>query len=278
MTFNGSMLILISENDEDAEKHLLHLSAIPFLIGLYNNPQKSQDDERLVLMLLLTIALHGRTPYRKEKAREALLELGIVCKNDLRPVNLSRLCECKECSECMCMAYLLKQEQLYYELDPCINNHKSYWVYRNTIWLVNLVKQYEKLSSSETMTEAFEMFRCTFFMFSFIQLFDGCSSVQILNKLLTKFIEISTDTYKKMNPIYAQWEYGREGEEPRLEVLPQDIYVDALFLQEHDARHMHIVQVLQCKMSASTTLNKHKTLIHEMLKRVEVLNAMLHAN
>ncbi len=268
--------ILFSANDEVAIQHLRNLSDISYLIGLYHNSKKSEDEERLVLMLLLTIAQHSRTPDRKEEARKALLKLDIVCENDLTYVQ-HNLCECKGCSKCMCWAYLRKLEQLYEQIDPCINELQSYWVHRNTKCIVHLVKNDNNLSPScsETMTETFEMFRCTFFMFSFIQLYDGCHSVQYLNKLLAKFIEISMETYNEMNPRLSQLKKGEDGEYQWQEE-PQEKYVDSLFLQEHDARHMHIVQILQNKLSASTTNEKQKTMIHEMLGRVEELTTMLH--
>jgi hypothetical protein len=134
------------------------------------------------------------------------------------------------------------------------------------------VQNDEKASSycSVAMTEAFEMFRRPFFMLSFVELFDGCRSVQYLNKLLTRFIEISTDTFDRMNPKYARLQLEEEGE------VLQDKYVDPLFLQEHDVRYEHMLQVLQHKLAESNTNDKQKITIHEMLGRVKVLNTLLH--
>jgi hypothetical protein len=139
------MLILFSADNKVAIQHLWDLSNIPNLIKLYRDPQKSEHEERLVLMLLLTIARYSKTAARTQEARAALLELGIVSKNDLTYVQHGYgLYECKGCSQCMCMAYLLKLQELYNELDPCINHHQSYWVYRVPMWLVYLVQNYEK--------------------------------------------------------------------------------------------------------------------------------------
>jgi hypothetical protein len=266
------MLILFSADNKVAIQHLRDLTNIPNLIELYRDPQKSEHEERLVLMLLLTIARHSKTPDRKEEARAALLELGIVSKNNLTYVQHGYgLCECKGCSQCMCMAYALKLQQLYDELNPCINEHQSYWVYRVTTWLVYLVQNYEKTSSScSTATmEGMAMVQRTFFMLSFVRLFDGCSSVQCLNDRLTRFIENSQDTYNKMNPQYAPLQLGEEEEEK------EDKYVDPLFLQEHDVSHTHILQVLQHKLAESTN-HEEETMIREMLDKIADLNALLH--
>jgi hypothetical protein len=228
------------------------------------------------MMLLLTIAQHSRTIDRKEEARKALLELDIVCENDLTYVQHD-LCECKECSKCMCWAYLRKLEQLYEQIDPCINDHKYYWVHRYTKCIVHLVKNDNNLSPScsDTMFEVFEMFRQTFFMFNFMSLCDERSSVKRLCGLVDRFIEISTETYNDMNPRLSQLKKGEDGEYQWQEE-PQEKYVNSLFLQEHDARHMHIVQILQNKLSASATNEEQKTMISEVLGRVEVLNTLLH--
>lgn len=269
--------ILFSANDEVAKQHLRDLSDIPYLIGLYHNPKESEDEERLAKMLLLTIALRSRTPDRKEEARKALIELNIVREKDLTYVQYG-ICECKDCSKCMCWAYLRKLQQIHDELDPCINDHKYYWLYRNIPWIKCLVNNDENLSryDSDTMFEVFEMFRQTFFMFNFMSLCDERSSVKRLCRLVDRFIEISTETYNDMNPRLSQLKKVEDGEYQWQEE-PQEKYVNSLFLQEHDARHMHIVQILQNKLSASTTNEKQKTLISEVLGRVEVLNTFLHA-
>jgi hypothetical protein len=257
--------------------HIEDLSNIPNLIKLYRDPQKSEHDERSVLMLLLTIARHSKTAARKEEARAALLELGIVSENNLTYVQHGYgLCECKGRSQCMCMAYLLKLQQLYDELNPCINEHQSYWVYRVTTWLVYLVQNYEKGSyyCSEAMTEAMEMVQRTFFMMTFVDLFDGCHSVQCLNGLLTRFVHISSDTYNQMNPQYALLQLGEEEEEEE-EEEEQEKYIDPLFLQEHDVSHTHILQVLRHKLAESTS-GEEKKMIGEMLKRLADLNALLY--
>jgi hypothetical protein len=241
------ILILFSADNKVAIQHLRVLSNIQNLIKLYSNPEKSDHEKRLILMLLLTIERYSKTPDRKEEASTALLELGIM------PTTFAR-----------------KLQELYDELDPCINHHQSYWVYRVSMWLVYLVQNYEKGSyyCSEAMTEAMEMVQRTFFMMTFVDLFDGCHSVQYLNGLLTRFVHISTDTYNQMNPQYALLQLGEEEEE-------QEKYVDPLFLQEHDVSHTHILQVLRHKLAESTS-DEEKKMIGEMLKRLADLNALLH--
>jgi hypothetical protein len=126
------------------------------------------------------------------------------------------------------------------------------------------------------MCEAFEMVRQTFFMLNFMSLFDDV--VQHNERLcgfVDRFIQISTKTYDVMNPRFSQLKKGEDGEYQWQEE-PQEKYVDSLFLQEHDARYMHIVQILQNKLSESTTNEKQKTMIREVLGRVEDLNTMLH--
>jgi len=274
--------MLFSKDNEVAIVHLHSLSNIQFLSDLYRVPQKSKHDKRLAMMLLLTIALRSRTPDRKEEARKALIELNIVREKDLTYVQHD-ICECKGCSKCMCWAYLHKLQQIRDELDPCINDHESYWLYRNTRWIVCLVNNDENLSryDSDTMFEAFEMVRQTYFMLKFMSLCDEHNSVERLCGLVDRFIKISTETYNDMNPRLSQLkkvENGEDGEdgEYQWQEVPQEKYVNSLFLQEHEARYIHIVQILQNKLSESTTNEEQKTMISEVLGRLEELNTMLH--
>jgi phage regulator Rha-like protein len=280
LVLNILTAILFSKDNEVAMKHLRELSDIQFLIGLIRIPCKSEYDERLATMLLLTIALHSRTPERKEEAHNALLELNIVCEKDLTYVQHG-ICECKKHSKCMCCAYLCKLQQLHDDLDQCINEHESYWVYRNIPWIVWLVNNDENLSpyDSDTMCEAFEMVRQTFFMLNFMSLFDDVvQHNERLCRFVDRFIEISTKTYDDMNPRFSQLKKGEDGEdgEYQWQEEPQEKYEDSLFLKENDARYIHIVQILQNKLSESTTNEKQKTMIREVLGRVEDLNTMLH--
>jgi hypothetical protein len=271
--------ILFSKDNEVAMEYLRKLTNIHFLIDLYRVPCELKYDKLVAQMLLLTIALRSRTPERKEEARKALIELNIVREKDLTYVQ-NGICECTGCSKCMRWAYLHKIQQIRDELDPYINEHESYWVYRNIPWVVCLVKNDENLSPyySDTMFETFYMFRQTFFMLNFMSLCDEPSSIKRLCKLVNRFIEISTETYNDMNPRLSQLkkvENGEDGEYQWQEV-PQEKYVNSLFLQEHEARYIHIVQILQNKLAESTTNEEQKTMIREVLGRLEELNTMLH--
>jgi hypothetical protein len=112
-------------------------------------------------------------------------------------------------------------------------------------------------------------------MLNFMSLCDERSSVKRLCGLVDRFIEISTETYNDMNPRLSQLKKGEDGEYQWQEE-PQEKYVNSLFLQEHEARYIHIVQILQDKLAASTTNEEQKTKIREVLGRLEELNTMLH--
>jgi hypothetical protein len=88
-------------------------------------------------------------------------------------------------------------------------------------------------------------------MLSFVRWFDKSHPVHYLDKLITKFIEISTDTFGKMH---------------------RERYINSSFLQDHCVNHTHI---LQHKLEESTN-HEEKTMIGEMLKKVADLNVLLH--
>lgn len=241
--------MLTAKNDERAMVPLLELSSIAFLEKLYVDAETPENSKMLAKLLLLTIAQRSRKAGRKEEAVKALLGLNIVCIDNHACENVEPECKC-----CRCV-----MKSIYDDMDPTINDTCIYWDYKCIRFLAWLVENDENLSphSSETMEDAFNMFRCAFFMSSFMQLYDGHLRLDALNRLLDNFINITVDAYNAMNPKY-------------------DGYIDRCFLQEHQTRALHIRTVLQKKMTLVD--ESKKDVIHQMLVRVHDLDMMLCPN
>jgi hypothetical protein len=231
--------ILTAETDSRAMDPLRELSSIAFLEKLYVDAETPENSKMLAKLLLLTIAQHSRKAGRKEEAVKALLELK-VCTEDAC-INIARICN-TECKCCRCV-----MQSIYDDMDPTINELKSYWHYKCIRYLAWLVENDENLSPycSKTMEEAFLDFRRTFFMSFFTQLYVGHLPLIALKVHLENFIEFSKN------------EKCRDG----------------CFLQEHQTRALHIRTVLQEKMNHVDECDKGN--IYQMLERIDVLDALM---
>lgn len=254
LLFMLMMQILTAKTDERAMVPLQELSKITFLERLYVDAETPENIKMLAKLLLLTIAQRSRKAGRKEEAVNALLGLNMVCAEDV--------CENVAC-ECKCCRCAMKS--IYDDMDPTINNTCIYWDYKYIKYLAWLVENDENLSPycSKTMEEAFNMFRCAFFMSSFTQLYGSHLRLDALNILLNEFINITVEAYKTMNPKYDGCHDDKN-------------HIDRCFLQEHQTRALHIRTVLQEKMTLA--YESKKDIIHQMLVRVNALNVVLCPN
>lgn len=252
--------ILTAATDQRALESLRELTKIGFLGELYGDPETPEKYKKLAALLLLTIAKCTRSPPRKKDAVDALFALRIMREGDACVPSTYIYNDSWWRNE-----YIIAIQTTCQQLYRANDDLDVYWERRNIEQLVQLVENAEDLSSHcfETMEEAIWRFRRTFFMSSFMQLYNGRLSVESLNKLLNEFIEITVDAYNEMNPSYDGCQDDKK-------------YIDDCFLQEHQMRASHIVSVLQEKLCVAN--ESEKKVVSDMRVRVDELNRMLCPN
>jgi hypothetical protein len=273
--------ILVSNDNQGALLSLRKLSSVPYLKKVYSDQETPENDKRLALLLLLTIARRSRVLEQVDEAYNALRELHIVSEDDLNYTSHDK-CKCTGHVWCMCIAYNKKIKELYDQADPT-----KFWENQMFMWLLWLVENYEnehrpeniRDGSSAVMEEAFEKLRCSLFMLDFMRFYNSRRSVEYLSKFLNDFISISVCTYNDMNPQYAG-EQCDEEESSDTECRDCDgcdncNTHEKMFLKEHQVRFMHIQTVLQQKLLTAT--EHEKKIIQTMLDDVNNLHTRLHS-